>query len=66
MNNDKLDLGEAYARADALSSVGASVEKAVRYLNAEFDACFYAVKRTLWISYMDRGVEQRKAVGTFV
>jgi hypothetical protein len=65
-NNDKHDqITEVHARAAELSFIGSTVEKAVKYLNAEFNLCFYAVRKTLWVSYIDGSQEQRRAIGAF-
>lgn len=60
------DLGDVFARAAQLSVVGSTIEKAVRYLNAEFPMCFYANKKTLWVTFKDdKGQQEYRAVGAF-
>lgn len=53
------------ARVDHMSRVGTAIDKAVRYLNAEFNACFYANKKTLWVSFPEAGKTQYRALGAF-
>lgn len=62
---NKEDVAEVYARADVLSSLGASVDKAVKFLNAEFAACFYANKKTVWMTYLEGGMQQYRTIGHF-
>lgn len=59
------DMAEVYARADVLTRLGASVDKAVRYLNAEFNLCFYANKNTVWTTFLENGKPEYRRIGTF-
>jgi hypothetical protein len=64
-NNQPEDLAGVYARADALQRLGASVEKAAKYLNAEFNMCFYGNKNALWATFMEAGKPQFRKLGVF-
>lgn len=61
----KEQIKEVMKRVAALQDVRSSVDKAARYLNAEFPACFYANKRDLWVQYSDNGKPEARKLATF-
>lgn len=60
MNKDRTpDIAGMGARVAVLVHNGYDAERMARFLNAEFEGCFYAMKHTLWVSYMENGREHR-------
>ena len=63
---EKFEPRDAAGRVQVLAKMGASIEKAARFLNAEFAACFYANKEKLWVGFMgDNGKPTCRCIGVF-
>ena len=53
-----MDMTELAQRVHKLTGSGASLDKMAKYLNAEFEGCFYVVRNALRVIYQRNGKQE--------